>query len=232
MKDFAVEAARPAERRVDRVDPVGGADHDHRIDALEAVHQREQLRHRARVGMRAGLAALGRHGVELVDEDDRGRMVAGLVEHAPQIGLGLAGIGADHVGAVDVIEARVDLVGDRAGEMRFAGAGRAVEDDAARRVDAEMAVDVRIFERKLHQLADELDLLAQAAHVLEGDVEGAVRQVRVVVVEHDLGRFIDDARARRRPGGFRRSCRRAISGTGCRAPRRRSRACGPRPSRA
>ena len=109
--------------------------------------------------------------------------MAGLVEHAAQVGFGLAGIGADHVRAVDVVEARIDLVGDRAREMRFAGAGRAVEDDAARRVDAEMAIDVRVFERQLHQLADELDLLAQAADVLEGDVEGAVRHMAVVIVD-------------------------------------------------
>ena len=210
--------------------PVGGADHDHRIDALEPVHQRKKLRHRAGVGMRAGLAALGRHGVELVDEDDRGRMVAGLVEHAAQVGLGLARIGADHVRAVDVIEARVDLVGDRAGEMRFAGAGRAVEDDAARRIDAEVAIDVRVRERELHQLADQLDLLAQAADVLEGDVEGAVGQMAVVIVEDDLGASRRRRRARPRPCGPRRSCRRASSGTGCRAPRRRSPACGSRPA--
>ena len=194
-EDFAVEAARPAERRVDGVDAIGGADHDHGIDALEAVHEREQLRHRAGVGMRAGLAALGRHRVKLVDEDDRGRMVAGFVEHAAQIGFGLARIGADHVGTVDVIETRIDLVGDRAGQMRLAGAGRAVKDDAARRIDTEMAIDVWIFERELDEFANELDLLAQAADVLEGNVEGALRQVRVVIVEHDLGRFIDDARA-------------------------------------
>ena len=98
------------------------------VDALEPVHQRQQLRHRAGVGMRAGLAALGRHGVELVDEDDRRRVMAGLAEHPAQIGFGLAGIGADHVRTVDVIEACIDLVGDGARQMRFAGAGRPVED--------------------------------------------------------------------------------------------------------
>ena len=121
--------------------------------------------------------------------------MAGLVEHAAQIGFGLAGIGADHVGAVDVVEARVDLVGDRARQMRFAGAGRPVEDDAARRIDAEVAVDLRMRERELHQLADQLDLLAQAADVLEGDVERAVRQMRVVILQRDLGRFVDNAGA-------------------------------------
>jgi hypothetical protein len=85
------------------------------------------------------------------------------------------------------------LVGDRAGEMRLAGAGRAVKDDAARRIDAEMAIDVRILERQLHQLAHQLDLLVEAADVLEGDVESAVRNMRVVIVEHYLGRLVHDA---------------------------------------
>ena len=77
--------------------------------------------------------------------------------------------------------------------MRLAGAGRPVKDDAARRIDAEMAVDVRVFERQLHQLAHQLDLLVEAADVLEGDVEGAVRNMLVVIVEHHLGLFVDDA---------------------------------------
>jgi len=42
----------------------------------------------------------------------------------------------DHVGTVDVIKARVDLVGDGAGEVSLAGAGRPIKDDAARRIDA------------------------------------------------------------------------------------------------
>ena len=219
-EDLAVEAAGPPERRIDGVDAVGGADHDDGIDPLEPVHQRQQLRHGAGVGMGAGLAALGRHGVELVDEDDRRRVVAGLVEHAAQVGLGLAGIGADHVGAVDVVEARVDLVGDRAREMRFAGAGRAIEDDAARRIDAEVAIDLRVRERELHQLADQLDLLVQAADVLERHIERAVRQMRVVILQDDLGGLVDNAGAVRDVLDRRRSCRHAIWGTGRRAPRR------------
>ena len=192
-ENLAVEPARPPERRIDRIDPVGGADHDDGVDALEPVHQGEQLGDGAGVRMGAGLAALGRHGVQFVDEDDRGRVVAGLVEHAAQVGFGLARIGADHVGAVDIVEARVHLVGDGAGEMRLAGAGGAVKDDAARRIDAEMAIDVRVFERQLHQLTHQLDLLVEAADVLEGDVEGTVRNMRVVIVEHDLGRLVHDA---------------------------------------
>ncbi len=104
--------------------------------------------------------------------------MACLVEHAAQVGIGIARIGADHVGTVDVEEPRFDLVGHRTGQMGLCfGAERAVKDDAARWIDAEMAIDVRVFERQLDQLADQLDLLVEAADVLEGDVEGAVRDV-------------------------------------------------------
>ena len=56
-----------------------------------------------------------------------------------------------------------------------------------------MAIDLRVRERKLHQLADQLDLLAEAADVLERDVEGAVGHVRIVILQDDLGRLIDIA---------------------------------------
>ncbi len=39
-EDFPVKPPRPAERRIDGVDAVGGTDHDDRIDALETIHQR------------------------------------------------------------------------------------------------------------------------------------------------------------------------------------------------
>src|SRR5438874_1425553 len=69
--------------------------------------------------------------------------------------------------ALPILKPRINLVGDGAGKMGFPGAGRAVEDDPARRVDPEMAIDVRRRQRKLDQLANELDLLAQASDVLD-----------------------------------------------------------------
>ena len=65
----------------------------------------------------------------------------------------------------------------------------------ARRIDAEVAVDLRVRERELHQLADQLDLLVQAADVLERHVERAVRQMRVVILQDDLGGLVDNAGA-------------------------------------
>jgi hypothetical protein len=89
-------------------------------------------------------------------------------------------------GAVDVVEPRLDLVRDRARHARLAGARRTVEDDAARRGDAELLVDVRKLERQLHQLAHRADLRAQSAHVFERDVHRAVGHVRIGVLQHDL----------------------------------------------
>jgi len=56
-----------------------------------------------------------------------------------------------------------------------------------------VAVDVRCRQRQLHQLADQLDLLAQAADVLEGDIERAFRNMAVVIVEDHLGGLVHDA---------------------------------------
>src|SRR5690606_23611165 len=45
--DLAVEAPRPAQRLIERIDPIGGADHHHVLPRLEPVHQGQQLRHDA-----------------------------------------------------------------------------------------------------------------------------------------------------------------------------------------
>ena len=80
------------------------------------------MRDDANVGVRAGFAALRRDRVELVDEDDRRRVMAGFAEDAAQIAFGLAGIRADDVGAVDVVEPRFDFVRDGARHARLARA--------------------------------------------------------------------------------------------------------------
>ena len=53
--------------------------------------------------------------------------------------------------------------------------GRPVEDDAARRGDAELLVDVRKLQRQLHEFAHRADLRAESADVFERDVHRAVR---------------------------------------------------------
>ena len=58
------------------------------------------------------------------------------------------------------------VVGDGLGQHRFAGAGDAVQEDAARRVDADLLVQLMVRQRQLHRLPDLLLLDVQPADVL------------------------------------------------------------------
>jgi len=164
--DLAVEAAEAAQRGVDRVGPVGRAHHDHVRARLEAVHERQQLRHDAALHLALRLLALGRDGVDLVDEDDGRRVLLRLGKHLAQVGLRLARQLGHDLRAVDDDEEGAGLVGHRARDERLARAGRAVQQDALGRLHADGLEQLRVAQRQLHQLPDLRHLLAHAAHVV------------------------------------------------------------------
>jgi len=66
-------------------------------------------------------------------------------------------------------ELGVNLVGDGACDQRLPGAGRAVQQDAGGRFDAEASEQFRLRQREFDHLADQLEFLVQAADVLVGD---------------------------------------------------------------
>ena len=133
--DLAVEAARPQQRRVEHVRAVGGGDDDDALVALEAVHLDEQLVQRLLAlvvtAAEAG-AAMTADRVDLVDEDDARRVLLRLVEHVAHARGADADEHLDEVGARDREERHLGLAGDRAGEQRLAGAGRADHQHATR----------------------------------------------------------------------------------------------------
>ena len=81
--DLAVEAARAQQRRVEDVGPVGGGDQDDVVLHLEAVHLDQELVERLLAlvvaAAQAG-AAVPADGVDLVHEDDAGRVLLRLLE--------------------------------------------------------------------------------------------------------------------------------------------------------
>ena len=126
--DLAVEAPRAQQRGVEDVGAVGGAHHHQAAVAGEAVHLDEDLVERLLalvVALADARAALAPGGVELVDEDDRRRRLAGLAEQVAHARRADADERLDEVRARQGEEGRVGFAGDGLGEQRLAGAREA-----------------------------------------------------------------------------------------------------------
>ena len=207
--------------------------------SLHAVDLAQQLRDDGvlDVGGDAG-AAGAEQGVHLVEEDDDRCAVAGLLagplEDQPDVALGLADVLVEQLGALDVEEVGLPLlaglrrdllgqrVGDRLGDQGLAAAGRAVEQHALGRLELVLLEEVGVEVRQLDRVADLLDLAAEAADLLVGDVGDLFEDELLDLGLRDL--LVDVAGARLEQQGVagaegrrRAAARRA----GPRAPRRR-----------
>ncbi|CAM4039424.1 hypothetical protein NOMA109596_19235 [Nocardioides marinus] len=191
--DLAVEAARAQQRGVEHVGTVGGRDEDDPAAYVEAVHLDEQLVEGLLALVVAAAhagAAVATDGVDLVDEDDRGGVLLGLLEQVADAGGADADEHLDEVGAGDGVERHARLAGDRAGQQRLAGARGAVEQHALGDLGAHGLELGRLLEELL-DLAELLDRL-----VTPGDVgEGRLRHVLGDQLRLGLGELHDAASA-------------------------------------
>jgi len=196
--DEAVKAPRTQDRLVEHVEAVRGG-HDPDLAAVvKAVHLGEQLHHRALnlgVARRLRVRPLGGDGVNLVDEDDSGLAFASELEQVTDESGALADELPDQFGAGHLDEGGVGLVGDRLRQHRLPSPRRAVQEDTARRIDADRLELLGVFERVLDGLADLADLVVDAADVVVGDVRGL----------GDLHRLPGSRSRRRAPAGPRRN---------------------------
>ena len=179
--DLAVEAARAQQRGVEDVGPVRRGDHDDAALDVEAVHLDEHLVERLLAlvvpAAHAG-AAVAADGVDLVDEDDRGGVLLGLVEQVAHAARADADEHLDEVRAGDRVERHARLAGDGARQQGLAGAGRAVQQDAL----GDLGADGLELRRVLEELLDLLQLLER----LVGARDVGERRLRRVLAD-ELG---------------------------------------------
>ncbi len=83
---LAVETTGPEQRGIQVLQAVGGAHHDHVLAAAEPVQLDQELVQRLIVLAVKAAATLRPDGVELVDEDDRRSVLAGLLEQLADAG--------------------------------------------------------------------------------------------------------------------------------------------------
>jgi hypothetical protein len=157
-------------RRVEHVGAVGRGDDDDALVGLEAVHLDEELVQRLLalvVTAAEARAAVATDGVDLVDEDDAGRVLLALLEEVAHAARADADEHLDEVRARDAEEGHAGLAGDGAREQRLARAGRAHQQHALRDAAAEALELLRVLEER----DDLLDLvlgLVDAGDVREG----------------------------------------------------------------
>src|ERR1700691_4168750 len=168
---LAIEPPGAQQRRIEHVGPVGGGDQDNAFIGLEAVHLDQQLVEGLLALVVAAAeagAAVTADGVDLVDEDDAGRVLLALLEHVAHARGADADEHLDEVGAGNGEERHVGLAGDGARQQRLAGAGRTAQQHALRNLAAEALEFLRVLE----VLDDLLELvlgLVDAGDVVEGD---------------------------------------------------------------
>ena len=188
--DHAVEATGPQQRGVEDVGTVGRRHHHDALGRLEAVHLGEHLVERllALVVTAAETgAALAADRVDLVDEDDRGRLLARGLEEVAHARRADTDEHLHEVGAGDRDERNARLTGDGARDERLAGSRRTDEQHALRDARA----DVLELARHLQEVDDLGDLLLHRA--VARDV--AERRLRLVGVV-DLGARAPDVHHR------------------------------------
>ena len=183
---LAVEAARPEQGGIEVLEPVGRAHHDHLLTRLEAVQLDEQLVQRLVLLAREPVAgALRADRVELVDEDDRGRVLARLFEQLPDSRCAEAGEHLDERRRALGEELRARLAGDRLREQRLAGAGWPVEQDPLRDARAQPAEALGVAQEVDHLVQLPLGLV-EAGDVVPRDFRAGGDRLRGGHLRHHL----------------------------------------------
>src|SRR2546428_11475009 len=166
----STDRARPAQRRIERVRPVRGADDDDLAARLQAVHQGEQLCDDPPLDLARDLVSLRRNRVQFVDEDDARGFLLGLFENVPQVLFALPVELGHDLRPGDRMEVRIRLRCDGLGEEGLARPRGTVQEDPFRRFDTEPLEQLRVAEGEFDHLADFADLAPEAADVLVIDL--------------------------------------------------------------
>ena len=156
----------------ENVRPVGRGDQDDVVLHLEPVHLDQQLVQGLLalvVPATEARAPVAPDGVDLVHEDDAGRVLLGLLEQVPHPRSADADEHLDEVRAGDREERHACFARNRARKERLAGPGRPVQQHALGDPRAQRLELLRVLEELL-DLVQLLDRLVDARHVAEGDL--------------------------------------------------------------
>ena len=172
--DPAVEAAGAQQRLIQHLGPVGGAQHDDALGGVKAVQLGQQLVQGLLalvVAADAAAVALLADGVDLVDEDDAGGHLGGLLKEVADTAGAHAHEHLHKVRAGDGEEGDIGLARHGLGQQGLAGAGRAHQQRALGQLGADGGVFAGVVE-EVDDLLQTLLGLVLTGHIPEGDAGG------------------------------------------------------------
>ncbi|SHT57119.1 Uncharacterised protein [Mycobacteroides abscessus subsp. abscessus] len=178
-RDLPVETTGTQQCRIQDVGAVGRGDQDDTLPVTEAIHLHQQLVQglftlvvpTAQAG-----ATLPSDCVDLVDENDAGTVLLGLLKQVTHARSANAHKHFHEVGAGDGKERHSCLTGDRTGQQRLTCAGRAIEQHATRDLGTERLIPRRVLQEVL-DLVELLDRLVDTCHVGEGGLGHVLGQL-------------------------------------------------------
>jgi hypothetical protein len=149
QRDVPVESARPQQGGIQDIGAVGGGQHNHCLSSGESVELGEYLIQ--------GLLALvvttseacppsAANAVELIDENDAGRVFPGRLEEVADTGSPHAHKHLDELRSGDGVELDSRLSRERSGQQSLARSGRPHEQHPARYIRAKLAKLERILQ--------------------------------------------------------------------------------------
>ena len=169
-----VEASRTKQRLVKHIHTVGSRKDDHARIAAEAIHLREQGIERILALVIAAhsriFGACSSHGIDLVDEDNTGSLLLGLLEDIADTTCAHADKHLDKVGTTHREERHCRFACHGLGQQGLTGSRRTNEEGSLRNLATHIGIPLRILEK----LYDFLHLLFGSfltCHVLEGDIQ-------------------------------------------------------------
>ena len=157
--DLPVEPAGPPEGGIDRIDAVRGADHHDLSAFLEPVHHGQELGYDPAFHFPGHFLAPGGNGVQFIDEDDRGGVLAGLLEDLAEPLFALAVIFRDYFGPGNRNKMGTALACYRFCDQGLSRPRRTVEQDTLGGLDTQFLEEFRVAQGKFDGLAEPLELV-------------------------------------------------------------------------
>lgn len=187
--NLTIETTETTESGIDRVGTVGGS-HDNDVGTgLHAIHEGKKLGDDATLHFAVGLVTLGGNRVNLIDEDDGGRVLLSLLEGLAQIRLRLTSHLGHDLGAVDQEEEGTSLVGDGASHQSLTSTRGAIKQDTTGRLDTNGLEKLRMPEGQFNHFADLGHLLTAATDIIVADL---IKVVLLLVTLDGLAFAVDD----------------------------------------